>query len=93
MAYDYSHGKLDPTPTPIWRATTTGISMVLNTPQQIETARLLTLKAAVRLESLGMKRRGPAAAVIARKECGLPARAPYAVVIAELQARIDSANA
>lgn len=51
--------------------------------------RLAALKARVKLESFGMKCRGPATTPIARRELGLKARAPHAVVIEALQAKMD----
>lgn len=47
---------------------------VINTPEGIARFRLIALKGAVRLEALGMKRRGPSARSIAAKELGVPAR-------------------
>ncbi len=44
---------------------------VLNTPAQIQAFRLLTLRSALKLEILGMKRRGPSAHSIIKKEFNL----------------------
>ena len=41
---------------------------ILDTPDQIARFRLLTLRAALRLEIAGMKRRGPSAYAILKKE-------------------------
>lgn len=68
-------------------------AIVADTPERIALFRLITLKGAVKLESIGMKRRGTSATQIARKELGLKARATHAEVIAALQSRIDAAVA
>lgn len=44
---------------------------VLETPEQIESFRLLALRSALKLECKGLKRRGPSAASIIKKETGL----------------------
>jgi hypothetical protein len=47
----------------------TGI--VVDTPKDIERYRLLALRSALKLECIGIKRRGPSAASIIKKETGL----------------------
>lgn len=59
-------------------------------PNGIEYFRLSSLKGAVKLESLGMKRRGTSATSIARKELGLKARATHAEVIAAIQSKMNA---
>ena len=56
----------------------------------IEYFRLSSLKGAVKLESLGMKRRGTSATSIARKELGMKARAKHQEVIAAIQHKMDA---
>ena len=48
--------------------------MILTSPDQIEAYRLLTLKGELKLQALGMKRRGPSALSLVRKKTGLKAR-------------------
>jgi len=45
--------------------------MMLNTPSQIDAFRLLTLRGALRLEVMGMKRRGRSAYAIVKEEFDL----------------------
>lgn len=59
-------------------------AQVLNTPEQIEMFRLVTLRAAVKLECLGMKRSGRPATVIARELLGLPKSTRKEQVLAAL---------
>jgi len=47
---------------------------IIDTPAALRLARLITLKHALRLEAFGMKRRGPSAFSIIKKETGLKAR-------------------
>lgn len=47
-------------------------AVILNTPQQIAHYRLMALRSAVKLEMLGMRRRGESARSIAARELGLP---------------------
>jgi hypothetical protein len=61
---------------------------MLHTPKQIELARLATLRAAVRLELVGMKRNGRPASAIARELLGLPPRTNKAAVLAALTTKI-----
>jgi hypothetical protein len=65
---------------------------VLTTPEQIERYRLVTLRAAVRLESVGMKKRGKSATAISRELLGLPRSAPFPAVVAGLNQRIEAIN-
>lgn len=65
------------------------MSIVFDTPEGISYFRLVTLRSAVKLESIGMKAaRGLNATKMARKEYGLKARAPHAEVLAVLDAEI-----
>jgi len=45
--------------------------MILNTPNQIDAFRLLTLRGALRLEVMGMKRHGRSAYAIVKEEFAL----------------------
>ena len=45
--------------------------ITLNTPEQIDMFRFLSLKSALKLECLGMKRRGQSAYAIVKAEYGL----------------------
>lgn len=47
------------------------MSTMLTTPEQISAARLITLRGALKLELLGMKRRGRSAYAIIKDEFGL----------------------
>lgn len=46
-------------------------AIVIDSPEGIRFYRLLTLRAALRLETLGMRRRGPSAYSIIKREFGL----------------------
>ena len=48
--------------------------IVLDTPAQINAFRLLALRGALKMESVGMKRRGPSALTLVKKETGIKAR-------------------
>jgi hypothetical protein len=65
---------------------------MLTTPEQIERYRLVTLRAAVRLESVGMKRKGKSAAAISRELLGLSRSAPFPAVIAGLNQLIEETH-
>jgi hypothetical protein len=56
----------------------------LTRPEDIQRFHLLTLRQAVRLEMLGMKRRGASAATVAKQLLGLPKSTPNAVVFERL---------
>ena len=47
-------------------------AIVLDKPEQIERYRLAVLRSAVKLEMLGMKRKGRSATVCAKEQLGLP---------------------
>lgn len=49
-------------------------TIVLDTPAQINAFRLLALRGALKLESVGLKRRGPSALTLVKKETGIKAR-------------------
>jgi len=61
----------------------------LTTPAQIDRYRLLTLRAAVRLETLGMTRKGQSATTAARVLLGLPKSARRDVVLAALNTALE----
>jgi hypothetical protein len=64
--------------------------LVFQTPDEIEYFRLASLKAAVRLESIGLKvRAGNLITPQVRMQLGLKRRAPHAEVIALLQSKMD----
>lgn len=65
-------------------------AIMINTPDGIAFARLASMKAAVKMESRGMKMsRGLNVTAMARKELGLKARAPHADVIAALEVKMN----
>jgi len=49
-------------------------TIILDTPAQINAFRLLALRGALKMESVGMKRRGPSALTLVKKETGIKAR-------------------
>lgn len=49
--------------------------IICNTPESINAFRLLTLRGALKLEVLGMKRRGPSALSIVKREFGFKGNA------------------
>ena len=49
-------------------------TIALTTPAQIDRFRLLTLRASLKLESVGFKRRGPSVLSVVKKEFGIKAR-------------------
>jgi len=53
---------------------------VLHTTEQIYAFRLLTLRSMLKLETKGMKRRGPSALAIVKAETGLKARTAAAML-------------
>ena len=61
----------------------------LTTPEEIEYFRLASLKAAVKLEALGMRHSSGLVTPRIRKQLGLRARAPHAEVISLLQSKMD----
>lgn len=61
---------------------------LINTPHGIRYAHFCALKGAVRLETLGLKRRGESARSIACRELGLPPRTPAAKVLAKLEDKV-----
>jgi len=66
-------------------------SIILDTPEQIATARLCTLKAALKLEIAGMGRRGPSAYSILKSEFGF--KGNRAKVLTQAQALVNEALA
>jgi len=48
--------------------------VLLDTPAHINVFRLLALRGALKLESVGLKRRGPSALTLVKKETGIKAR-------------------
>ena len=49
-------------------------TIILDTPAQINAFRLLALRGALKMESVGLKRRGPSALTLVKKETGIKAR-------------------
>ena len=49
-------------------------TIVLDTPAQINAFRLLALRGALKMESVGLKRRGPSVLTLVKKETGIKAR-------------------
>lgn len=64
-------------------------SNVISDPRAIERFRLATLRAAVRLEKVGMKRRGQSAKKQAIMELDLASRSNHDEVIAALSAKME----
>ena len=54
---------------------------IIDTPAALRLARLITLKHALRLEAFGMKRRGPSAFSIIKKETGIKARSAKELLV------------
>jgi len=69
---------------------TTAAGATICTGEGITMFRLLALRGAVKLEKVGLKRRGPSASSIARVELGLRPRASHADILAALQVEIDA---
>ena len=63
---------------------------VFDTPEQIEMVRMAVLRGAVKLEILGMRRRGRPATVIARELLGLHRGTSKARVLAALEAALSA---
>ena len=61
-------------------------AIVIDTPEGIEMYRLLALRYALKLEIVGMKRRGPSAYILLKREFGF--RGDKAAVLAQLLALI-----
>lgn len=57
------------------------MSTVLSTPSAIERARWVVIRAGIKLEKLGMKRRGQSCRQIALKAFGLPPSTSYDALI------------
>ena len=62
---------------------------VASTPAQIAHVRLITAKARLRLESKGMKSRGPSTRSLMAEELGLKARDTYDKFISVIEAKIE----
>ncbi len=58
--------------------------MILSTPEQINKFQLLTLKSALKLEVLGMARRGKSANTMACQLLGLPKGTKKEITLAKL---------
>lgn len=69
---------------------TTAHGGTICTGEGITMYRLLALRSAVKLEALGMRRRGPSASSIVKAELGLGRNAKPAAVLEALQAAIDA---
>jgi hypothetical protein len=65
-------------------------ALILDTPEAIARYRIAALRAAVKLEMLGMRRSGRAATVIARELLGLPRSTRKAQVLAALEATLEA---
>jgi hypothetical protein len=66
---------------------------IADTPEKIAFVRLVTLRGAVKMEALGLKRRGRSATVIAKELLGLKKGARRQTVIDALNAEIEEAHA
>lgn len=66
------------------------MSTVIDSPERIERFKFLTLRAAVRLEALGLHRRGQSATAQARRALGLGPRASRMNVLQALNARLSA---
>jgi hypothetical protein len=63
--------------------------LIAKTPAEINFWHLAALRGALRLEKVGMKRRGRSALSVAKQEFGLKPRASHDDAIAAVQAEID----
>jgi len=63
--------------------------MMLTTPAQIQLFQLTQLKAMIKLEALGMTRKGRSATVVAKELLGLKKSTKREVVLALLVAKIE----
>ena len=63
--------------------------MMLTKPEQIERYRLATIRAAVKLEALGMTRSGKSATSIAKEILGLPKSTKRETVIHALNLKLN----
>ena len=63
--------------------------LIAKTPAEINFWHLCSLRGALRLESVGMKRRGTSALSVAKREFGLKRNTTHAQAIAVVQAEID----
>jgi hypothetical protein len=68
---------------------TTEKEMMLTTPSQIELFQLVQLKAMIKLEALGMTRRGRSATVVAKELLSLNRSTKREVVLALIVAKIE----
>ena len=66
---------------------------IADTPEKIAFVRLVALRGAVKMEALGMKRRGRSATVLAKELLGLKKGARRQVVLDALNAAIEQAHA
>lgn len=63
--------------------------MMLTTPAQIQLFQLVQLKAMIKLEALGMTRKGRSATVVAKELLGLKKSTKREVVLALVVAKIE----
>ena len=63
--------------------------MMLTTPAQIQLFQLVQLKAMIKLEALGMTRKGRSATVVAKELFGLKKSTKREVVLALVVARVE----
>ena len=68
----------------------TSVMPMLDKPEQIDAFRLCALKGALKLEILGMRRRGPSAYAILKGEYGF--KGNKAKVLEQTQALVDEIN-
>lgn len=68
------------------------MTVAITTPEGINAYRLASIRAALRLESVGMKTRGGALRPKIAKELGLRPRDSYATFIKELDTRIAASK-
>ena len=66
---------------------------IADTPTKIAFVRLVALRGAVKMEALGMKRRGRSATVLAKELLGLSKGARRQTVLDALNAAIEQAHA
>jgi hypothetical protein len=67
--------------------------MMLTTPAEIQLFQLVQLKAMIKLEALGMTRKGRSATVVAKELLGLKKSTKREVVLAMIVARVEEGMA
>jgi len=66
---------------------------MLTTPAEIQLFQLAQLKAMIKLEALGMTRRGPSATRVAKELLGVKPSTSRTVVLAMIEARVEEGMA